>query len=107
MSLYENFLVPVCKNVGGRPYSSFGQESCKPYRTVGLYGGPRLPNLEQFFYARLAQLGEHLPYKQRVGGSSPSLRTRQSVSFLVGITCYGLVEVKPEFNDADKPLSPF
>ena len=62
MPLYENLLVPVCKNVGSRPYSSFGQESCKPYRTVGLYGGPRLPNLEQFFYARLAQLGEHVPY---------------------------------------------
>ena len=27
--------------------------------------------------AGLAQLGEHLPYKQRVGGSSPSLRTRR------------------------------
>ena len=52
MPLYENILVPVCKNVGSRPYSSFGQESCKPYRAVGLYGGPRLPNLEQFFYKR-------------------------------------------------------
>ena len=52
MSLYENLLVPVCKNVGSRPYSSFEQESCKPYRTVGLYGGPRLPNLEQFFKDR-------------------------------------------------------
>ena len=39
MPLYENMLVPVCKNVGSRPYSSFGQESCKPYRTVGLCGG--------------------------------------------------------------------
>ena len=29
-------------------------------------------------YARLAQLGEHLPYKQRVGGSSPSLRTKET-----------------------------
>ena len=26
--------------------------------------------------AELAQLGEHLPYKQRVGGSSPSFRTK-------------------------------
>ena len=26
-------------------------------------------------YAGLAQLGEHLPYKQRVGGSSPSSST--------------------------------
>ena len=34
--LYGKLLVPVCKNVGCRPYSSFGQESCKPYRTVGL-----------------------------------------------------------------------
>ena len=24
------------------------------------------------FYARLAQLGEHMPYKHRVGGSNPS-----------------------------------
>ena len=81
----EKMLVPVSKNVGSRPYSSFGQESCKPYRTVGLYGGPRLPNLEQFFYARLAQLGEHLAYNQRVGGSSPSLRT-----ILTGISSVGL-----------------
>ena len=28
-----------------------------------------------FIYARLAQLGERLPYKQRVGGSSPSPST--------------------------------
>ena len=27
-------------------------------------------------YAGLAQQGEHMPYKHRVGGSSPSLRTR-------------------------------
>ena len=27
-------------------------------------------------FAGLAQLGEHLPYKQGVGGSSPSSRTR-------------------------------
>lgn len=27
------------------------------------------------FYARLAQLGERLPYKQEVGGSSPSPST--------------------------------
>ena len=27
-------------------------------------------------HAELAQLGEHLPYKQRVGGSSPSFRTK-------------------------------
>jgi hypothetical protein len=26
MPLYENILVPVCKNVGSRPYSSFGQD---------------------------------------------------------------------------------
>ena len=26
-------------------------------------------------YARIAQLGEHLPYKQGVGGSSPSVCT--------------------------------
>ena len=29
------------------------------------------------YYAVLAQLGEHLPYKQRVGGSSPSRRTTE------------------------------
>ena len=27
------------------------------------------------FFGGLAQLGEHLPYKQRVGGSSPSTST--------------------------------
>ena len=71
MPLYENFLVPVCKNVGSRPYSSFGQESCKPNRTVGLYGGPRLPNLERFFkdrddgglsYKKLKVHKNHIPF---------------------------------------------
>ena len=71
MSLYENLLVPVCKNVGNRPYSSFGQESCKPYRTVGLYGSPRLSNLEQLFYARLAQLGDRWSCKPEVTGANP------------------------------------
>ena len=28
------------------------------------------------FFGRLAQLGEHLPYKQRVTGSSPVLSTK-------------------------------
>ncbi len=37
-------------------------------------------------YGGLAQLGEHLPYKQRVGGSNPSASTinipiKQSVCF--------------------------
>ena len=35
---------------------------CESRKLPGLYGG-------------LAQLGEHLPYKQRVGGSSPSSST--------------------------------
>ena len=30
-------------------------------------------------------------------GSSPLLPTRESVSFLISITCYGLIEVKPDF----------
>ena len=30
-------------------------------------------------------------------GSSPLLPTRESVSFLISTTCYGLVEVKPDF----------
>lgn len=58
MPLHENLLVPVCKNVGSRQYSSFGQESYKPYRTVGLYGGPRLPNLEQFFIYEISSVGQ-------------------------------------------------
>ena len=33
-------------------------------------------------YAELAQLGEHLPYKQGVGGSSPSFRTKASAYWL-------------------------
>ena len=31
-----------------------------------------------FLFARLAQLGEHLPYKQRVVGSSPTRSTNQT-----------------------------
>ena len=30
---------------------------------------------EQFFYARLAQLGERIPYKDDAIGSNPILRT--------------------------------
>ena len=29
----------------------------------------------RYYYGRLAQLGEHLPYKQGVGGSNPSSST--------------------------------
>ena len=32
--------------------------------------------VESSIYAGLAQLGERLPYKQNVGGSSPSCRTK-------------------------------
>ena len=38
--------------------------------TFGAYGSTLHP-----CYAELAQLGERLPYKQDVGGSSPSFRT--------------------------------
>ena len=34
-----------------------------------------LPLLGHHTYGGLAQLGEHLPYKQRVGGSNPSAST--------------------------------
>ena len=40
--------------------------------------GVRFP--EESPYGELAQLGEHLPYKQRVTGSSPVLPTKQ-ISF--------------------------
>ena len=35
----------------------------------------RIPYGSPFYCGGLAQLGEHLPYKQRVGGSSPSSST--------------------------------
>ena len=49
-------------------------------------------------YGGLAQLGEHLPYKQRVGGSSPSFRTKASVYWLdASRTCVvGLFEWRGE-----------
>ena len=40
-------------------------------RSIVLYAGTGLYN------GRLAQLGEHLPYKQRVIGSSPILSTKK------------------------------
>ena len=33
-------------------------------------------------YGGLAQLGEHLPYKQRVGGSIPSVPTSKETTFV-------------------------
>ena len=39
-------------------------------------------------YGELAQLGEHLPYKQRVGGSIPSFSTIAGLAQLVEqLTC--------------------
>ena len=39
-----------------------------------------------FTYGSIAQLGEHLPYKQRVTGSSPVLSTKKEVpSFVISI----------------------
>ena len=39
-------------------------------------------------FGELAQLGEHLPYKQRVGGSSPSFSTIAEIAPLVEqLTC--------------------
>ncbi len=35
----------------------------------------KVTNKEELSLGELAQLGEHLPYKQRVGGSNPSFST--------------------------------
>ena len=50
--------LPLVKRLRHRPFTAVTRVRI-PY---GSYGG-------------LAQLGEHLPYKQRVGGSSPSSST--------------------------------
>ena len=49
----------------------------------------KLPGLSFIYiYGELAQLGEHLPYKQRVGGSSPSFSTIAEIAQLVEqLTC--------------------
>ena len=68
--------------------AAFTAETIRPhrpawFRTPPFHGGNRGSNpLRIIFYSpgRLAQLGEHLPYKQRVGGSIPSAST---ITFLV------------------------
>ncbi len=44
-------------------------------KTPPFHGGNRGSNPLRVIYGDLAQLGEHLPYKQRVGGSIPSVST--------------------------------
>ena len=49
----------------------------KLFSADGSWGFPpvRVGRRQAFIYGGLAQLGEHLPYKQRVGGSIPSSST--------------------------------
>ena len=49
----------------------------KLFSADGSWGSPpaRVGRRWAIYFGGLAQLGEHLPYKQRVGGSSPSSST--------------------------------
>ena len=49
----------------------------KLFSADGSWGSPpvRVGRRQAVIYGGLAQLGEHLPYKQRVGGSIPSSST--------------------------------
>ena len=54
-------------------------------KTPPFHGGNRGSNpLRVTKYGGLAQLGEHLPYKQRVGGSIPSASTIEKVRMTRG-----------------------
>ena len=44
---------------------------------------------EAAFIGSLAQLGEHLPYKQRVGGSNPSTPIRSRSVVVITSPCHG------------------
>ena len=44
---------------------------------------------EAAFIGSLAQLGEHLPYKQRVGGSNPSTPIRARSVVVITSPCHG------------------
>ncbi len=52
-------------------FSADGSRGFPPVRV----GHAAKPLHSSVIYGGLAQLGEHLPYKQRVGGSSPSSST--------------------------------
>ena len=54
----------------------------------GKVGGCQL-----FENGRLAQLGERLPYKQDVIGSSPIVSTTKSQSKRLALFCYNITEV--------------
>ena len=41
----------------------------------------RVGRCQAIYNGELAQLGEHLPYKQRVGGSNPSFSTILTIKF--------------------------
>jgi hypothetical protein len=64
-----------------------------PIRVTNFYAP-----LERHTYGGLAQLGEHLPYKQRVGGSNPSASTIIFLIFVgdcghyIGIYCRGFAK---------------
>ena len=50
-------------------------------------GGREFESLLGRLYGIIAQLGEHLPYKQRVIGSSPIVSTRDEKAVCAGLRC--------------------
>ncbi len=46
------------------------------------------PSLEKSSIDQLAQLAEHLPFKERVLGSSPRLVTKRKLSFMLNFFLY-------------------
>ena len=68
--------------------SSVGQSNClvNSRSSVRIRQGA----LDNSILARLAQLGEHLSYKQKVVGSSPALRTEKEALLTVSIDSLGV-----------------
>src|SRR3954464_10818003 len=66
---------PVGQGVKTPPFHG-GNRGSNPLRVIYIY-----PHL-RYYYGGLAQLGEHLPYKQRVGGSIPSSSTIFFILFI-------------------------
>ncbi len=62
--------------VGSSPTCGAIRPLGQAVKTPPFHGGNTGSNpVGVIFYGELAQLGEHLPYKQRVGGSNPSFST--------------------------------
>ena len=93
MHATQNVTFAVCVPAAKQHFLKKKRKKIKKFKKTVDFSKQIRYNIEVVSYGSIAQLGEHLPYKQRVTGSSPVVPTRQPKGHSFGnvLFCFILI----------------